>query len=111
MSYQIPDLPKLVGEPFQLRTNRHCRAVSEASQAWAEQQAFLDEDELQALPKTRLGLLASLCFTTCDVNQLRVATDFFTVLLHWWDRGVQDEKGQDAFRRYAFCRVGPVRRV
>ena len=99
MSYQIPNLPKLVGDKFRLRTNRHCRNVTEASQKWVEEQGFLDEDELKALPKARLGLLASLCFTTCDSNQLKVATDFFTVLMHWWDRGVQDEEGQGAFRR------------
>jgi hypothetical protein len=97
MSYQIPNLPKLVGPQFQLRTNRHCRAVTALSQKWVEEQGFLDEEELEALPTTRLGLLASLCFTTCDVNQLKVATDFLTLLMHWWDRGVQDEKGQDAF--------------
>lgn len=99
MSYQIPNLPKLVGDQFRLRTNRHCRAVTDASQAWVTAQGFLDEEELEALPGARLGLLAALCFTTCDTNQLKVATDFVTLLMHWWDRGVQDEKGQEAFSR------------
>ena len=99
MSYQIPSLPKLVGTHFQLRTNRHCRSVTELSAAWAKEQGFQDAEELEAFPGTRMGLLAALCFTRCDPTQLKVVTDFFTLLLHWWDRGVENEGGQDAFRR------------
>jgi len=86
-SYQIPDLPSLFTQSFQLRTNRHCRVVSEAVHRWAAEQGFLDERECEALQGTKLGLLAALCFSTCDLPQLTRATEFFTLLFHWWDRG------------------------
>lgn len=98
-SYQIPNIPTLCGDTFQLRTNRHCRAATQASRQWA--QAFLDADETDALEGARLGLLAALCFTTCDAPQLQLATDFLTLVFHWWDRGVDGAPGQAAFTESA----------
>lgn len=98
VSYQIPNLPSLCGDEFELRTNRHCRAATEASKKWVQERGFLDEDETEGLKGARLGLLAALCFTTCDSAQLQLTTDFVTLMFHWWDRGVDGEKGQAAFK-------------
>ena len=38
--------------------------------------------ELSYLCFTKLGLLASLCFPTCDAPQLRLLTDFSTILFY-----------------------------
>ena len=99
-SYQIPNLPTLCGDAFELRTNRHCRVATQASQQWAQAQGFLDAEETDALKGARLGLLAALCFTTCDAPQLQLAADFVTLMFHWWDRGVDGEPGQTAFKEF-----------
>lgn len=97
-SYQIPDLPTLCGDTFELRTNRHCRAAGEASAAWVRERGFLDARAAAALPGARLGLLAALCFSTADAPQLRLAADFLALLMHWWDSGVDGERGRAAFQ-------------
>ncbi|CCL98860.1 uncharacterized protein FIBRA_00867 [Fibroporia radiculosa] len=81
-------LPHLVSfcKSFELRTHRQCRSVSAASRKWALDCNFLDEDERRALPGLQLGLLASLCYPTCDVAQLLLITQFLVVLFHWGDR-------------------------
>ena len=97
-NYQIPDLPSVFAQNFQLRANRHCRAATETSRTWVEEQGFLDARELEAASGTRLGLLASLCLSTCDLPQLKLATDFYTLLFHWWDRGF-GERSQAVWNR------------
>ncbi|EKM51061.1 uncharacterized protein PHACADRAFT_63720, partial [Phanerochaete carnosa HHB-10118-sp] len=87
-SYQFPDLPSCFAQSFRLRTNRHCRAASEAARRWTAEQGFFGEREREALEGTKLGLLAALCFSTCDLPQLTRAAEFFTLLFHWWDHGL-----------------------
>ncbi|KAG7097452.1 hypothetical protein E1B28_004797 [Marasmius oreades] len=85
-SYQLPDLLSLTRD-FDLRTNRHCRSVLEASQHWLLslnhelKDVILTEDEMKYVPGLKMGLLASLCFPTCDLPQLRLASDFIGLLL------------------------------
>ncbi|KAJ7083976.1 isoprenoid synthase domain-containing protein [Mycena belliarum] len=80
-SVQLPDLLGLV-RPFDLRTNRHCHGVTGASEEWfAAQHDALTPDECAALRSWKVGLWASTCFPTSDPPQLRLATDFLTLLV------------------------------
>ncbi|KAJ7187008.1 isoprenoid synthase domain-containing protein [Mycena filopes] len=80
-SVQLPDLLSL-GRAFELRTNRHCRAVTSASEDWfLAQENILTDAEKNALPSLKIGLWASVCFPSCDLPQLRSATDFLTALV------------------------------
>ncbi|KAK7035380.1 hypothetical protein VNI00_011911 [Paramarasmius palmivorus] len=87
-SYQLPDLLSLT-RPFDLRTNKSCRAVGIESEQWlADLGSELDYDEttlkaaeLELVPKLKIGLLASLCFPTCDAPQLRLAADFWALII------------------------------
>ncbi|KAJ7235641.1 isoprenoid synthase domain-containing protein [Mycena haematopus] len=80
-SVQLPDLLSL-GRAFELRTNRHCHAVTSASENWfMTQQNILTDDEKAGLRSMKIGLWASVCFPTCDSPQLRLATDFLVALV------------------------------
>ncbi|THU75474.1 hypothetical protein K435DRAFT_273013, partial [Dendrothele bispora CBS 962.96] len=132
-SYQLPDLLSLVRK-IELRTNRHCRPVTLASEKWfseelwegfrnvedgngnVEEELTLirclvdprgrhgrggrgDEGEKEqgkergkgrastshsldlTISQMKIGLLASICFPTCDMTQLRLVTDFWTMVM------------------------------
>ncbi|KAI0668209.1 terpenoid synthase [Trametes maxima] len=86
-SIRIPNFPAFCNPHFDLRHNPHCRAVTLASEKWAlSTPLFLDAEEEARLPSARLGLLAALCFPTCDASQLLAITKFLIVILHWMDR-------------------------
>ncbi|KAI9065747.1 terpenoid synthase [Trametes sanguinea] len=86
-SIRLPNFPALCNAHFELRSNPHCRHVTLASEKWAlSTPLFLDADEEARLPGARLGLLAALCFPTCDASQLLAITKFLIVILHWVDR-------------------------
>lgn len=95
-SYQLPNLLSYA-KPFGLRTNRHCRAASRASETWFLQglpepqpnaaggQPSREEDvsirrQLE-VRGTKPGLLAALCYPVCDASQLRLVTDFLSLLM------------------------------
>lgn len=84
-SYQLPDLLNLC-RPFELRTNRSCRVVTLASEAWLIQLkktdhiCVLTESEQSSLPAMKIGLLAALCFPSCDGAPLRLMTDLLNFL-------------------------------
>lgn len=81
-SYQLPDLVGLCGDSFELRSNPRCRDATAASLDWAEKHGLYKEEKKSTVEKQQLGLLASLCFPTCDFPQLKLVTDsmLFTVL-------------------------------
>ncbi|KAJ6632405.1 isoprenoid synthase domain-containing protein [Mycena sp. CBHHK59/15] len=86
-SFQLPDLLNL-SRQLVLRTNRHCHAVSTASEQWFTgdsddrvRHEILTADERRALRSMKIGLLAAACFPTCDAPQLRLVTDFLTALV------------------------------
>jgi hypothetical protein len=85
-SYQLPDLLNL-SRPFELRTNRSCRAVTLASEAWiialkkTDNDSVLTEPEQSSLHTMKIGLLAALCFPSCDGTPLRLLTDFLNFLV------------------------------
>ncbi|KAI0354460.1 terpenoid synthase [Trametes cingulata] len=86
-SIRIPNFPALCSPHFDLRSNPHCRAVTHLAEKWAlSTPLFLDADEEARLPGARLGLLAALCFPTCDASQLLAVTKFLIVVMHWMDR-------------------------
>ncbi|KAJ7841838.1 isoprenoid synthase domain-containing protein [Mycena leptocephala] len=94
-SVQLPDLLGL-SRAFDLRTNRHCHAVSSASEKWfMAQQNILNDEEKAALRSMKIGLWASVCFPTCDPPQLRVATDFLTALVACTSRLAQAQSLRD----------------
>ncbi|KAF9025158.1 hypothetical protein BDZ89DRAFT_90029 [Hymenopellis radicata] len=72
---QLPDLPSYV-RPFGLRTNSRCKWASDTSIEHLSSVALIDRELLGAV---KGGLLASLCFPTCDGSQLRAAADFMTI--------------------------------
>ncbi|KAH9895693.1 terpenoid synthase [Cubamyces lactineus] len=86
-SIRIPNFPILCNAHFELRSNQHCSHVTLSSEKWAlSSPLFLDAEEEARLPGARLGLLAALCFPTCDASQLLAITKFLIVMLHWTDR-------------------------
>ncbi|KAI0084555.1 isoprenoid synthase domain-containing protein [Irpex rosettiformis] len=90
-NFQIPDLTKLCGEHFDLRVNEHCHPVGQESRQWVLQQGLTLVDEYSSsssnaralqLASLQIPLLASLWYPTCDVTQLRTATDLLTILFY-----------------------------
>lgn len=78
-SFQLPDLLTLTGS-FELHVNPWCHPVTVASEKWMLE--ILEPEEFATLPLMKMGLLASLCFPSCDAPQLRLLTDFLTLLLY-----------------------------
>src|ERR1700733_2931952 len=87
-SCQLPDLLSL-SLPFELQTNRSCRVVTLAAEAWLvalkhtinDLGYVLTKSEQSSLPTMKLGLLAALCFPRCDGTPLRLLTDFVHFLV------------------------------
>ena len=85
-SYQLPDLLNLC-RPFELRTNPSCRVVTLASEVWliglkkSDSTFVLTESEQSSLQTTKIGLLAALCFPSCDGAPLRLISDFLNFLV------------------------------
>lgn len=97
-SYQLPELPSFF-RSFEVHTNRHCRNVSIASEAWLTRGGFggvVPATTTASAPINRrrnsgstrsryrgakIGLLAALCYPACDAPQLRLATDFLSLLI------------------------------
>jgi len=81
-SFQLPDLLAIVGS-LELRTNPHCHFVTDGYENWISGEPdMLTADELTYLRPAKLGLLAALCFPTCDVPQLRILTDFIVTMFY-----------------------------
>lgn len=81
-SYQLPDLLGIIS-CLELRTNRFCRFATDTSEKWVfEETNCISRAELSYLHSTKLGLLAALCFPTCDAPQLRLLTDLLTMLFY-----------------------------
>jgi len=78
-SFQIPDLLAIISS-LELRTNRHCKFATDASEKWIREANILSETDLSMLRSTKIGLLVSLCFPTCDAPQLRVLANCATLL-------------------------------
>ncbi|KAH9837610.1 terpenoid synthase, partial [Rhodofomes roseus] len=78
--------PRFICASFELGTNRHCRPVTIASKKWAAQCPYLDHEERQAVAGLQPGLLASLCYPTCDVAQLQFIAQVLIVVVHWLDK-------------------------
>jgi hypothetical protein len=85
-SYQLPDLLNL-SRSFELRTNHSCLVVTLASENWLvnlknpDLQSVLTESEQSSLHAMKIGLLAALCFPSCDGTPLRLLTDFLNFLV------------------------------
>lgn len=121
-SFQIPDFTKLLPASFELRVNQHCRVASDASLAWSQSEGLLlqpsgpvteqdDEQSVNSPPVLQTGLLAALCFPTCDFTQLRIAVDLLTLIVHWCDNPEQiDSPVSDrVFERYVVASNPPAR--
>ncbi|PPR04877.1 hypothetical protein CVT26_012718 [Gymnopilus dilepis] len=103
-SFQLPDLLGIMSG-LELRTNRHCRFATDASEKWFVEASkasqpqtlpdvgalpsmttmrlpLLSDAELKYLRSTKLGLLCALCFPMCDAPQLRAMTDLVTLLFY-----------------------------
>lgn len=85
MSLQLPDLLSTCSA-FELRTNRHCRAVSRASEKWLQESGVTLYS--MAWSAAKPGLLAAACHPSADPTQLRLITDFLSLLLHRRERPV-----------------------
>lgn len=103
-SFQIPDLTKLCGDHFDLRVNEQYYIVKQDSLRWAEQQAFLaNEDAHAKLVALQIPLLASLWYPTCDLTQLRTATDLLTLL--FYECYHSDDRDSEELLDRKACRV------
>ena len=86
VSFQLPDLLSLT-RAFDLRANKRCRTALEESEEWLMGlnhtigTRVLTEEEIERIPRQKMGLLAALCFPTCDTPQLRFVTDFLGLLV------------------------------
>jgi hypothetical protein len=97
-SFQLPDLLGIIN-CLELRTNRFCPFATDTSEKWFFEEIttgnnnnnnnnnssciiIISPAELSYLRSTKLGLLAALCFPTCDAPQLRLLTDFLTMLFY-----------------------------
>lgn len=93
-SYQLPDLYSLSHTFTELRTNRFCHRITLESESWLlnlnnvtsnpddTKRLVLDEFERTKLRGMKAGLLAALCFPTCDASQLRLTSDFLSLLIY-----------------------------
>lgn len=80
---QLPDVLSICS-PFELRTNKHCKAVSQASEKWlADSGGALASMNWRSL---KVGLLAAACYPTADPPQLRFITDVLSLLMYQIDR-------------------------
>ncbi|KAJ8522795.1 hypothetical protein ONZ45_g680 [Pleurotus djamor] len=87
-SFQLPDIPSVIRD-FELHTSPYCRSVSDASEEWFRQthlaNSRLSKEEFEVedgkLRGIKAGLLAALCFPNYDAPQLRLLTDFLTVVV------------------------------
>ena len=81
-SFQLPDLLGIIS-CLELRTNGFCPFATNTSEKWFfEETNCISPAELSYLRPSKLGLLAALCFPTCDAPQLRLLTDFLTMLFY-----------------------------
>ncbi|KAF8836489.1 terpenoid synthase [Paxillus ammoniavirescens] len=78
-SAQLPDLLSFCSA-FELRTNRHCRAVSQASERWLVESGVVLQSMAWRVAKP--GLLAAACYPSTDPTQLRLIADVLSLLLH-----------------------------
>ncbi|KAH7910078.1 isoprenoid synthase domain-containing protein [Hygrophoropsis aurantiaca] len=108
-SVQLPDLLS-ASSSFQLRTNRHCRSVSVASEKWLRD---VGVDVGANWKKVKVGLLAAVCYPRADPTQLRFATDFLSLLISADDHGydgtydpfahLSDRLSRAGYRNPAWC--------
>ncbi|KAG9225377.1 hypothetical protein PLEOSDRAFT_1069096 [Pleurotus ostreatus PC15] len=75
-SYQLPDLTSLVRD-FELHTNPHCHAISLTSGPGK----LINERDKACWRGMKAGLLASLCFPTCDAPQLKDLADIMSAFI------------------------------
>ncbi|CAA7264469.1 unnamed protein product [Cyclocybe aegerita] len=82
-SFQIPDLVAIIS-PLELRTNKNCRFATDTSEKWMTEElsGVFSPKELKVLHATKIGLLAALCFPTCDGTQLRLLVDVMTMIFY-----------------------------
>ncbi|KAK0502165.1 isoprenoid synthase domain-containing protein [Armillaria luteobubalina] len=82
-SFQLPDILSY-SRSFDLRANKHCRRITDASEAWirGQEPPILTEEECETLTGVKAGLLTSLCFPTCDGPQLRLFADLCTLMVY-----------------------------
>ena len=96
MSFQLPDLLGIIS-CLELRTNRFCRFATDTSERWFfEEIDCFSPTELSYLRSTKFGLLAALCFPTCDAPQLRLLTDLLTMLFYSNIRAFSSIENSDA---------------
>ncbi|KAJ2935318.1 hypothetical protein H1R20_g1776, partial [Candolleomyces eurysporus] len=86
LSFQLPDLLALTSS-FPFRVNRNCKFATDGSEGWLLSQSTgndngpeLSQNEREVLRSVKYGLLASLCSPTSDGPQLRVLTDFLSLV-------------------------------
>ncbi|KDQ49747.1 hypothetical protein JAAARDRAFT_42584 [Jaapia argillacea MUCL 33604] len=114
-SYQLPDLRSFIEPHFDLRVNPRCKAASVASQSWllatpnllvnsssstprrrVRHELTLGQSQKAALLKSsNVGLLAATSFPTCDQAQLRLVTDFLSLLIVGEGRCLLDSEDFD----------------
>ncbi|TCD61586.1 hypothetical protein EIP91_008189 [Steccherinum ochraceum] len=68
----LPNFTTFCLQGFELRTNPHCNQATEDAMASVEVESGFSPDELRAIPSRQLGLLASLCYPSCDLPDLRL---------------------------------------
>ncbi|TFK51361.1 terpenoid synthase [Heliocybe sulcata] len=80
-SFQLPDLRSFCQPYFELRVNPRCRNATTLSERWIMDSGFVQRSQRPRLRAAKPGLLAAVCYPTCDLGQLRFITDFMTLLM------------------------------
>ncbi|KAF9527209.1 isoprenoid synthase domain-containing protein [Crepidotus variabilis] len=99
-SFQLPDLFSAIST-LELRTNKHCTFATQGIERWTEENDVLTEVELRGLSVKKIGLLAALCFPTCDGPQLRQLAKAATVLIYSNTRTFSDPVETESLWRTA----------
>ena len=73
-SYHLPDLLGIISA-IPLRTNSHCKPASQSSEKRLLDLGVLSQREAELVHPAKVGLLAALCFPTCDRPQLTLLSE------------------------------------
>ncbi|KAJ4490591.1 hypothetical protein J3R30DRAFT_110451 [Lentinula aciculospora] len=84
-SYQLPDLLSHFQDYHELSINSHCYAASLASGKWVRDEEHSDSPSVllasDRLASMKLGLLGACSFPSCDLTQLVLMMDVWTLII------------------------------
>ncbi|KDQ61287.1 hypothetical protein JAAARDRAFT_191378 [Jaapia argillacea MUCL 33604] len=80
LKFRIPDFISYSG--MKVKVNRHYKRAAADSERWIVDNANIGGSKLRHLRGSKGGLLAAMCYPSCDYTGLRLASDFMCYLFH-----------------------------